>query len=274
MKRRTSSFILLLGFTLPAFANHPPEPATVTGPGKFYIGIFGGGGSSNNFNTSQFGTAFYPDSSGGPLAVNAFGNLNSKSASFFGAQLGYKAKEISLHPSLQWTLAPAAELEGYSMSQSSFSGDLINNTTRLPEHDFLVTYPMNRTVFLANAIISFNHPRLLVHPNIGFGIGNAIIRIAGANAAQTSPPEAGVNHYNTDPNDTNSTFAGQIKLGLSYDINKYVSVFADYRWLYLAGTHFIFGSTSYTTHPATSPWQVNMDAQKYNLGSIGIRLNF
>ena len=137
MKLRISTSIFLFALTTPAFASHTPiESVTVTTPGKFYVGAFGGGGSSNNFNASQFGTAFFLELSGGPLAVNAFGRLKSGSASFFGAQLGYQAPGVALNPSLQWTLGPAVELEGYSMSNSSFNGALINNTARLPEHDF------------------------------------------------------------------------------------------------------------------------------------------
>lgn len=274
MKLRIFSSIFLFALTTLAFASYTPtEFATVISPGKFYLGAFGGGGSSNNFNASQFGTAFFSEAEGGPLSVNAFGQLNSQSASFFGAQLGYRAPEILLSSFSQWTLGPAAELEGYAMSKSSFNGTLTNNTERLSAHDFLVSYPMNKTVFLANAVISFNSPCLLVHPYVGFGIGEAVIRISGANATQTNPPEA-VNHYNTNTSDTNSTFAGQIKLGLSYDINKYVSLFADYRCLYLASTHFVFGSTVSPGHVETSSWQVKLDAQRYNLGNAGVRFTF
>lgn len=269
MKLRISSSIFLFALTTTAFASAPMEPTS----GKVYVGVFGGWGSSNNFDISQYGTAFYPEASGGPLAVNAFGRLNSQSAPFFGVQLGYQAPAILLTPCSPWTLGPAAELEGYSMSNRSFSGDLSNDTARLPEHDFLVTYPMSRTVFLANAILNFNNPCVLVHPYVGFGIGGAIIRISGADATQVSPAEVGVNHYNANTSDATSTFSGQIKLGLSYDINKYVSVFADYRWLYLANTHFVFGSTVSPGHPETSSWQVNMDPQKYNLGNVGVRFN-
>jgi hypothetical protein len=275
MKLRTFSSLLLFSLTTTAVASQTAVESTASSvPGKFYIGAFGGGGSSNNFNSSQFGTDFFPEISGGPLSINAFGTLSSESASFFGAQLGYQAHEILLYPSSQWTFGPAAELEGYSMSNSSFNGTLINNTTRLPEHDFVVSYPISRTVFLANAVISFNSPRFIVHPSIGLGIGDAIVRISGASATQVNPPEVGINHYNTNTSDTNSTFAGQIKLGLSYDINKYVSLFADYRWLYIASTHFVFGSTVFPSHVETSSWQVKLDAQRYNLGNVGVRYTF
>jgi opacity protein-like surface antigen len=129
-------------------------------------------------------------------------------------------------------------------------------------------------VFLANAVFNFNAPCLVVHPYIGFGIGNAVVRVSDATSTQINPPEEGVNHYNASSSDTNSTFAGQIKLGLSYDINKCISLFAEYRWQYLANTHFVFGSTVYPGHVETSSWQVNLDAQRYNLGNVGIRFNW
>jgi opacity protein-like surface antigen len=275
MKLRIPYSIFLFALTTHAFANHAPiESPTITAPGKFYIGAFGGGGSSNNFNATQLGTAFFTEAAGGPLSVNAFGQLDGQSTSFYGGQLGYQVQEIFLNPSSQWTLGPAVELEGYSMKNSTFDGTLTNNTIRLDEHDFMFSYPMSRTIFLANAVLSFNNPRLFVHPYIGFGIGEALVRISGADATQANPPEAGVNHYNTNSSDTTSAFAGQIKLGLSFDINNYISLFADYRWLYLASTDFVFGSTVYPSHVETSSWQVKLDEQRYNLGNIGIRFRF
>lgn len=265
MKLRISSSIFLFALTTPVFASTAPE--------KFYIGAFGGFGSTNNFNASQYGTVFITEAGGGPLAVNAFGQLNSPSTSLFGVQLGYQAQEIFLNHSPQSTLIPAAELEQYYMSKRSFNGTLINDTSRGSERNFIVSYPMSRTVYLANAVLNFNNPRFIVQPYIGFGIGSAIVRISGATSTQTNPAEAGINHYNSNTSDTNSTFAGQIKLGLSYGINKYVSFFAEYRWLYLASTSFTFGSTVYPTHSETSSWQVKLDAQRSSVGNIGVRFN-
>lgn len=275
MKLRISSSIFLFAIATPAFTSPIPiQSVTVTYPGKFYVGAFGGGGSSNNFNGSQFGTAFFSEATGGPLSINAFGQLNKQKASFFGAQLGYQAQEICLNSSSQWTLGPAAELEGYSINKSSFNGTLLNNTQRLSEHDFIVSYPMKRSLFLANAVLNFNNACLLVHPYIGLGIGSAIVKISDASATQVNPPEEGINHYNSNSSDTNTTFAGQIKLGLSYDISKYVSLFSEYRWLYLASTDFVFGSTVYPNHVETSSWQVKLHAQRYNLGNVGVRINW
>ncbi|HTM62941.1 MAG TPA: hypothetical protein VL360_00400 [Gammaproteobacteria bacterium] len=280
MKLRLSLLVLLSALSVPAFATHTAAhhsaesstPAAFTDPAKFYLGIFGGRGSSGNFNISQYGTAFITESSGGPLAVNAFGGMHSQTTSYFGAQLGYQMQEIMMGAT-QCALAPAAELEIQGMGSSSFSGHVINNTTRVPEHDFAVTYPMSRTVFLVNGVVNFSSPRIMVHPYIGFGVGNAVMRISGADSTQLSPPEAGVNHYNASTNSSDSAFAGQIKLGLSYDFNQYATVFAEYRWLYVASTQFEFGSTVYAAHAATSSWRVDMDAQRYNMGDVGIRFN-
>jgi opacity protein-like surface antigen len=268
INKHVYSSIALLVLTGSAFAHHHGSTSQ-----KVYLGIFGGGASTESFNVTQFGTAFYTEAAGGPLAVNAFGDTSSRSTGFFGVQLGYQAHEMMLHPRLPWTLSPAVEMEAYSFSNKTFNADLINNTARLPEHDFVVSYPMSRNVFLANAVLNFNHPCFLLHPYVGFGIGGAVLRISGADASQIAPPEVGINHYNANDSDTNPTFAGQIKAGLSYDVNKWVSLFLEYRWLYLSSTHYAFGSTVYPTHVVTSNWQVKMDPQRTNMGSIGIRFN-
>lgn len=279
MKLRISS-ILLIALTAPVFAKPAPVisapasiPVSVSAPSKFYVGIFGGGGSSSNVNASQYGTAYFIEAQGGPLALNSFGRINSKSASFFGAQVGYQAPEILLHASSQSSISPAIELEEFNMGNRTFSGNLVNNSVRLAERDFAVAYPVSRNIFLANIVVNFNNPCLMIHPYVGLGIGNAIMKVSGATAMQVNPVEANINHYNTNPSDSNSVFAGQIKLGLSYDINQYVSVFAEYRSLYTASTHFVFGSTVSEGHAETSSWQVSMGAQRYNLGDIGLRVN-
>lgn len=275
IKKGIYSSTVLFILSTSALAGHAwvtPAGGVMT-PGKAYVGFFGGGGSTSHFDVSQFGTAFYFEASGGPLAVNAFGDTNSRSTWLAGVQVGYQAPAILLHAQSQWAVVPAMELEGYYLGKTTFTGDLTNDTARLPEHDFIVSYPMKRTVFLANAVFNLNIPCVAFHPYAGFGIGGAIVRISGADASQIDPPELGVNHYNSNTSDTDPTFAGQIKLGLSYDINDCINVFAEYRWLYLSNTHFLFGSTVYPAHPETSSWQVKLDPQYSNLGAVGIRFN-
>ena len=270
VKKGVFSSILFATLVSSAYAGHaakmvqPPQA-----PGSFYVGIFGGGGSSGKFNVNQYGTAFFTEAEGGPLAVNAFGSTGSQSTWLVGGQVGFKARDIAIDS--EWSLTPAVELETYYFGSQSFSGHLGNDTTRLPEHDFAVTYPMNRSVYLANAVLNINNLCYRFHPYVGAGFGGAIVRINGATAAQVAPPEVGINHYNANGSDAAPTFAGQVKAGLSYDVNEWISVFAEYRWLYLSTTHFTFGSTVYPTHVPTSSWQVTVGRQEYNMGTAGIR---
>lgn len=240
-------------------------------PGKVYVGVFGGAGASNRADISMYGTAFFTEAEGGPLAVNAFGRTNSRHAGLVGGHIGYQWPEIINWFSSSWSLTPAVELEGYYLGKDNFTGHDINNeTVRLPEHDFLVNYPMHAGVFLGNAILNFNPSQSIWHPYVGAGIGAAVVSISSASALQVSPPEVGVNHFNSNTRDKESTFAGQIKAGLNFDVSKNASIFVEYRGLYLADTDYTFGSTVYPGHAPTSSWRVNLDSQYYNMGAIGV----
>lgn len=270
-----SRFTLGIIVTLISASGHAAaEPATLNAPGKIYVGAFGGGGSTNNFDVNQYGTAFYPDILGGPVAVNAFGSLDDSSW-LAGGHLGYQWAEISLKPyNLGLGLSPAFEVEGYYLGKTSFTAhDVNNNTTRLPEHDFVVTYPTETGVFLTNAVLNFNSycflPRF--HPYVGLGIGGAVASISHSTALQIAPPEPGVNHFNSNASDTASTFAGQVKVGLNFELACNLSMFLEYRWLYLSSASYAFGSTVYPGHFATSNWQVKMDPREYNIGTLGIQ---
>jgi opacity protein-like surface antigen len=245
----------------------------IMAPGKIYAGVFGGGGASTRIDIHQYGTAFYPEAAGGPLAVNAFGHSNSRSVGLVGGQVGYQWMEMP--PTLfhvPWSFSPAAELEGYYLGKSSFRGHEVNNDTdRLDEHDFVVKYPMSAGIFLANAVLNFNPPQCRVHPYIAAGIGGAVISISRATAIQVAPAEPGINHYNSNSSDPEATFAAQGKAGLSFDLNQNFSLFAEYRGLYIAATNYSFGSTVYPGHPVTSNWRVELDSQYYNTGVVGLR---
>lgn len=249
------------------------EPAPL---GSIYLGVFGGGGGVRVDNLNQYGTAFYTEAQGGPLAVNAFGSSVSDSTWLVGGHIGFQwPGQLFTHLIPSWGLVPAFELEGYYLGGVSFVGDDLNNgTTRLTEHDFRVTYPMKTGVFLINAVLNSNNNAFgNFHPYIGLGVGPAVVSISNADALQTAPLEAGVNHYNSDPNDTTVALAAQPKIGINFSLNPDVTVFAEYRFLYLSNTDFMFGSTVYPTHPATSNWEVKLGPQYYNMGTIGIQCN-
>lgn len=263
--------ILLASISYDAFADAWYSQCCM--PGKFYLGLFGGVGESSKIKVNQYGTAFFFEELGGALAVDAFGKTNSHSVPVFGAHIGYQLTEILPTPCSTWGLAPAVEWEGYYLKRETFTAhDVGNNTERLDEHDFLVTYPMKTAVFLVNAVLNFNLPcRSRFHPYVGVGIGGALSSISNANAEQVAPPEAGVNHFNANPSDKDATLAAQAKLGLNFDLCRKLSVFAEYRSLYIASSSYTFGSTVSPGHAATSPWLVEFNHQHYNIGTIGIQ---
>lgn len=249
-------------------------PNVLNAPGKIYAGVFGGAGSSTDVRIRQFGTAYYLEAVGGPLAVNAFGTANSGTVGLVGGQVGYQWSAIpfNLFNSLSG-ITPATELEGYYLGKGTFTGhDINNDTTRLPEHDFLATFPINTGVFLVNAIANLNlasQPRF--NPYVGAGIGAAVLSISNANSTQVAPPEVGVNHYNSNTSSSDAAFAAQVKAGLSVHLTPNIDMFGEYRWLYLSSSNYTFGSTVYPTHVATSSWLVKFGSQNYNLGAVGIR---
>lgn len=239
--------------------------------GRPYVGVFGGAGGSTHVDIHQYGTAFFTEAAGGPLAVDSFGSSNSRTVGLVGAQVGYQWLEIPTSLFGSSALLPAAELEGYYLGKSSFTThDINNNTERLPEHDFLVNYPMKSGVFLVNAVLAVK-TQSRIQPYIGAGIGGAVLSISNASSEQVAPPEVGVNHYSAHTSDSDATFAAQGKVGLNFNLTPNVDLFAEYRGLYLASSSYTFGSTVAPGHAATSSWQVEMGSQYYNTGAVGIR---
>lgn len=239
----------------------------VVNAGKVYVGVFGGGGALSSVDIRQYGTAFFTEAVGGPLAVNAFGSAKSSSVGMVGGHIGFAWNNISV-----MQLMPAVELEGYYIGGAELKGhDISDNTTRLPEHDFLVTYPLKSGVFLANAVLGANNSLFgRFKPYVGVGLGVAVQSISDARSIQVSPPELGVNHYDSNPNDKALAFAAQPKIGVRFDLSAHTSVFAEYRFLYLSQTNYTFGSTVAAGHAPTSPWLATIKPQNYNMGTVGI----
>lgn len=239
---------------------------------RTYIGGFGGGIYSNSTHMYQMGTAFFTEANGGPLAVYAHGHTKSTSSGFGGLQIGYEWSQCPYNIGCSnWSIAPAAELEAYWYSHTK-KGHLINPTTRLPEHDFLDSFHMNLGVYTANAVFSLNNScyRSLT-PYVGGGIGATRISISKADSLQTSPVEAGINHFNSRRKDSSWAFAGQVKVGLRYNFCQRFHIFGEYRYLYVDTSDYIFGSTVYTNHAPTSPWNVQIQNIQYNAFVVGIQ---
>ncbi len=226
----------------------------------------GGAGGVTSEDISQHGTAFISP----PLAVNAYGKANnSDTVGVGGGFIGYKFGAFS--QGTPWVIKPAVEFEGYYFGLTQRGEDIDNNTVRLNEHDFRVTYPMDNGVLLANGVLNFDNADFgSIHPYVGGGIGAAIVSISGADSTQTTPAEP-YNHYNSNPNADDWTFAAQAKAGFNFSVSQQVSLFAEYRFLYVSPTDFTFGSTQYPAHVQTTNWTVNLDSMYYNMGTVGIR---
>lgn len=238
----------------------------------FYLGGFGGWGSFNDFQVTQSGVAMFSPTLnaigiGGltePLAVDAVGTTGSNSVGFGGIHLGYEW----MIPA--WGVTPAIELEGIYFSKT-FEADMDNSSIVLAEHDFDGTFPTKTGVVLINGILQLDCFRMSrLHPYIGFGLGAAILSINGADSLQTNAPEPGVNHFNSNEDSSDWTFAAQAKAGLRYAFSEHWQLFAEYRFLYLGNTEFTFGSTYYPAHVPTTSWKVDFRDMYANAGAIGI----
>ena len=239
---------------------------------RMYIGGFGGGIYSNTNRVSQFGTAFFSElTSIGPLSVIAEGHLKKTSTGFGGAQIGY---EWSKPRCSGWSLATAGEVEVFFFKHKK-KGHLINQTVNgLPEHDFLDSFRMNSNVILVNAVFSINNDCLFgFTPYIGGGIGAARVSLHKADSFQLEPLEEGINHFNSKREDSSWAFAAQAKAGLRYNLCRLFHIFAEYRYLYIDSSNYIFGATNYTTHVPTSPWNVKVKNIHYNAFAIGIQFD-
>lgn len=238
---------------------------------RFYVGAFGGQLYSDASGMNQYGTAFFTEAQGGPLAVIAEGNLNKTEPGFGGIQVGY---EFSKPGCSSWTLATAGELEVFFFNQDK-NGHLINQTVNgLPEHDFANSFKLDSTVILTNAVLSFKSNSLCgLTPYVGGGIGAARLAIHKADSLQVAPLEAGVNHFNSNRSDSSWAFAAQAKAGVRYNIFQSFHLFAEYRYVYIDSANYILGATNYPTHVNTSPWNVKLKNTHYNAFAIGLQFD-
>ena len=277
-----SAISVILGFCSLALVSPVLHAATTTQSwpsplGRFYIGGFGGGGSSNDFQIRQSGVAFFSASQhamgiGGlsePLGIDSVGGSDHLSIGFGGIHLGYEWT-MPNYKDTPWALIPAIELEGLYFKKT-IDTELDNSNNILAEHDFADRFPVKTGVMLINGVFDLNWLCInMLHPYIGVGLGAAVNSITNADSPQISPPEPGINHFNSDTNSRDWAFAAQTKVGLRYALNDNVRVFAEYRFIYLGNTEYTFGSTHYPTHVQTTSWKVDFDNMYYNTGVLGV----
>jgi hypothetical protein len=245
------------------------ESAALQSPARgAYVSLFGGGGGRSSSDVTQRGTLYFIEADGGPLAVDASGQTNSGGVWFAGAHIGHEWSYGSL-------LLPAFEIEGLYIGRSEQRATLQNPTDRLAAHTFDNTLPMSTAAVLANIVVGFRTPYQGVTPYVGIGMGAAYMSTSGATSTQTTPLEAGVNHFNSDPDSSVWGFAAQAKAGARFALgNSGAYLFGEYRYLYVGAVDHIFGSTRYVNHAATSPWTVSFDDTSYHLATAGIGFSF
>lgn len=240
---------------------------------RIYIGAFGGQLFLNKIKFLQRGTAFFPEDVLGPLEIIASGRTRKTgSAGYGGAQIGYEWRKGCFSFS-NWTIAPAVEFEAL-FYQCRHKAHLINPTVRLPEHDFACRFPTKVGMYLFSGVLSLNSPCMgRFSPYVGAGIGAANIDISKASSVQVSPPEFGVNHFDSDRSDTAWTFAAQVKAGVRFNFCERFHIFAEYRYLYTESSRFLLGSTIAPGHVPTSTWDIDMKSLNYNAYALGIQFD-
>lgn len=231
-----------------------------------YVGVFGGWGDASVSSVNQVGTALFPDVVGGPLSVNAAGGRVNSPAGLVGGQLGYEWSYNSV-------LMPAVEFEGFYLANTPHAR-LDNPTLRVPEHTFDVNFPMHNAVFLANLVLSFRTSLPNVTPYIGGGLGAARIGISGAESTQVSPPEPGINHFNSRTDSSALALAAQAKAGVRLALGDRAYLFGEYRYLFIDSASPTFGATDYPTHAPTTDWTVRFGTMSHHLAVAGIGFRF
>lgn len=235
---------------------------------RWYVGAFGGGIHSNAPQIIQRGTAFLES---GILAVDARGYTGSNWSGFGGLQVGYEWAPCPFAIGCaDANIASAIEVEAYWYRYKK-QGDMINPT--LEEHDFIDTFPMNFGVYLLNGVCTFHNRSLgKFSPYLGGGIGVAHIYIHNASSIQVSPAEP-EDHFNSDRSDRSWAFAAQAKAGFRYNICHRIHPFAEYRFLYVDSSRYIFGSTIYDTHAPTTTWIVDVKHIYHNAFVFGLQFD-
>jgi opacity protein-like surface antigen len=255
--------------------NPPKQTENNEENGRFYTGVFGGGGGFSVSNFTQSATKYSPPSEGGTLNVTALGGGRTAGVGMAGIQVGYLWPELvdknpkRANPS---SLNIGTEFEGYYLG-TKLEHTLGSAPPRPATFDS--TFPINGGTLLGGIALHFGmSEQKRYHLFLGGAAGTSVLTAHDATSYQILPTESGINHFNTKPTATAWTFAAQAKIGLMYDVTDHFKITGEYRFLYLTPARFTFGSTLYTGHPATTPWRVKFGNMYVNLGDLGLSYYF
>lgn len=239
-----------------------------TQTGGFYVGALAGVGAARSTDMQQRGAVHLLL---GKLPIDAKGPTESSTRTHLGGlQLGYEFDSWQHRP--QWHITPTAELEAVYMGKHSPTGEM-------PVHPaFLgmqyVTVPTQIGLAMLNAGLIFKTPYSeKVLPMLGIGAGAAFVSITGADSA--NPSEPGINHFNSDPDASDTALALQFKAGVKIRMSTRLDLLAEYRYLTIDATHYRFGETDYPgEHQPTDSWRLDMDRQQFNFFAAGFHYRF
>jgi len=265
MRIRTSLAVATLSVVfVPAVASADSSSSGV------YIGAFGGTGASIATSLRQRGAVHINEHL--RLPIDAKGSTESSTrVGLGGLQLGYAWGPLR-PDGANWNLSPAAELEGIYIGKHKPMGVMPVHPRPLGTQ--YVEVPTSLTLFMANAVFTLHTPYSdRIFPYVGVGAGLARVSIKGSDSA--NPMEPGINHFNSDPDASDTAFAMQLKAGFKADVTRNLSVFTEYRFLTVDSTRYTFGATDYPgVHLPTDSWRVDMGRQKYNLFVAGLQYKF
>lgn len=249
------------------------KPTPLTG---LYMNFYGGGGAvMSGIDIVQQATALYDTDHGGPIAVNAKGTSDGRGFWLVGGSIGYNWFTMPLNQS-KVNMSAAIELEGFYIGQHTIKAPHQNNKySALPSHIFSLSLPVSMGGALVNMVFDFStRDYAKWHGYFGVGWGSAVVTIDHAKAVQIVPSEPGVNHFSGDSGDSSVAFIAQPKIGMIFDCNSWMSIFGEYRFLYVSDTDYQFGSTISPGHVTTTNWLLKMGPQLSNIGIFGIRFKF
>ncbi len=258
----TAMALCLCAISPLSLADSGPSPG-------FYVGAFGGTGASIATSLQQRGAVLINERIS--LPIHAKGSTESSTrVGLGGAQLGYEWGAKALGDA--WSVRPALELEGIYIGKHSPTGVMPVRPQALGTQ--YVTVPTQAGLLLANAILTFDTPYSdKFSPYLGLGAG--VARVSIKRADSFNPMEPGINHFNSDPDASDTAFAVQLRAGFKMHLNKQLQLFTEYRYLSINSTRYTFGATDYPgLHLPTKDWRVDMGRQKYNLFVAGLHYRF
>jgi hypothetical protein len=152
-------------------------------------------------------------------------------------------------------------------------------------HKFSNTMTMNSWNAATNLTLSYDFSTNF-SVNGGLGIGFSAVKLREAQSFQSSPAPAVpgyettndngggiVNHFNSQPNASNSLMFSQLRLGTKIQLVNKVSLRFDARGMYSGESNFVFGSTKYSDHAPTDNWTYTIDQSLIYIITLGLSVD-